>query len=259
MKTEKIYRSIFLTLFLLIIPTVLQAGNFHVILVTDTRAANIESSVAADQANMSAFVHEVSKYTDLALNEKIFNGENLTSEALYKYIDGLQVTEEDVVLFYYSGHGFRTMSKGDANPWPSMFFSLEKVGVDFYALTMTLADKLPRLMFSLADCCNNFIPEGRIPMQSRFFLFQDDRSKEVYRKLFLDSQGMIMISTSEKGELSWCIPKGALYTLAFLETLKEETSAWFPSTSWESILDKAAFKVRFDQKPIVDLHLIDSP
>ena len=164
-------------------------------------------------------------------------------------LNQLSCAEDDVILFYYSGHGYRTASKKD-NPWPSLYFSISGKEVDFHNICQKLAAKKPRFLLAIADCCNNVLPEsGAAPLVPLYASSksQHTRIKHNYRRLFLENNGSLLVASSSVGEYSWCYQKGAVFTLALLDSLKALATA--KSASWEALLDTTAEAIADHQTP----------
>jgi len=230
----------------------LDGADLIAVLVCDTHAENIESAVKADLKTMQAEANRIALNTDLNLREVVFVDQDVKPKNFLTKLKLIPVTQDDVVLFYYSGHGYRTSSK-DGNPWPNLFFTPAKQGVDFNEVSMRLLKKKPRLLVSIADCCNNYMPDGGAPPVYRGELFGKASSRVManYQELFLNTSGLVMVSSSEVGELSWCISRGALFTLALIDSLKIETQKIAAgNASWQTVLDRASFVVRDRQTPM---------
>jgi hypothetical protein len=226
------------------------SADLHVILITDTLAPGIEQSVKADLTTLQNKVKIIANYTGLNLKETVFVGESLTTGTVMSALNEMIFESEDVVIFYYSGHGYRAYSKKNDNPWPTLFFSKENRGIDFYSLTELIMQKKPRFLLSLADCCNNIIMDGFIPevkvsdfsMRTLNTFSMEERLRQNYTALFLKSKGTILISSSKTGEFSWGTKYGGLYTQAFFEFLDAEVKG-FQEPSWNAILQRAAYEV----------------
>jgi hypothetical protein len=241
-------------LFFILMIGQLQAGDLYSIILGDTVADNISESIVQDVNHLQDEISRIQFYTGMRLIEIKFEGSELYAENIYSYLGDLVFSPDDVVIFYYSGHGYRTPSKG-SNPWPNLYFTVSGEGVDFYDITYLLKDKNPRLLLSICDCCNNSIPDGLAPSvyEKELIIQSRDYLKANYKKLFMDISGLIMIRSSEVGEYSWCTPNGALYTSAFLDSLKNNLR--LKKTSWESILSGAGAKVLKYQTAVYDMQI----
>lgn len=236
-----------LAIFLLLIGAG-ECGELVLFLNCDTQAENLEQSVYNDLQNVRSEALRVSQYTGLPIREIAFEGSELNPKTVLNTLKKLKVSHDDVVLYYFSGHGFRTPSKG-SNPWPYLYFSGFDSGVDYDQIMRLLSQKYPRLVITIADCCNNVLEERYAPPVYKFIgsKKKEEKIADAYRKLFLETEGEILITSSEIGEYSWCIPKGALFTLALIDEIKVETGKDDPS--WERILSRASWKVKKYQKP----------
>ena len=73
--------------------------------------------------------------------------------------------------------------------------------------------------------------------------------KANYRKLFLETSGVIVASSSHPGEFSWAwIDRGSCFTLAFLNCLEKEVRQ-ADGTEWAIIFEGATRKVEDLQMP----------
>lgn len=245
--------SRFCIFFILIIGR-LQGGDLFSIILCDTEAGNISDSIVLDLKYMRNEVARIQSYTQMRLIETIFEGDALYPNEIYNFLEGMAFNPDDVVIFYFSGHGYRTPSKG-SNPWPNLYFSVAEQGMDFFDVTELLRAKNPRLLLSMCDCCNNSIPDNAAPdVYEKEWMSEsmDSQIRENYKKLFMDTSGLIMVRSSDVGEYSWCNAKGALYTLAFLESLKSYIRN-SKNVTWEAILSDASLRVLKHQTPIYEL------
>jgi hypothetical protein len=241
-KSFSLNTLIFSTLLLFTsLPSLSEATNLHAIILCDTTADNIGFSVEADLKRVRLEIQKIGNFTDMQIKESIFIGHNIDNDLLQK-LKGLEIEPDDVAIFFFSGHGFRTDSKQD-NIWPNLYLSPINRGLDFNLIITTLEEKKPRLIIAIADCCNNVIPEKNAPS-----LLEKGRKhskmnvlalKNNYKTLFLDQSGKIIASGCIPGEFSWGTKLGGLYTVAFFDTLNSEIINP-KKPDWHTILDKTS-------------------
>jgi len=229
-----------------------ESADFFAIFLCDTFAENIQLPVKKDLYAMRQEAKRIAGYTNLNLKELILEGGDLFPKFVFKNIKQLSFQPEDIVFFYFSGHGYRTASKGSV-PWPNLFFTAARRGVDFDEICTILQKKKPQLLLAVADCCNNY---RRDVIQERQEKGRFLKSMLIanYRNLFLYTKGVIKIASSKPGEHSWAVKTGSVYTNAFLKNLEYET-VQFQKASWASLLDRTALDVCHYQTPIADLAL----
>lgn len=235
----------------------LQGGDLYSILLCDTYASNIEDSIKIDLKNIRNEVTRIQWYTQLRLIEVNFNGVDLVPSDVFQYVLDAEFNPDDVVIFFFTGHGYRTPSKR-GNPWPNLYCSITGEGIDFYEITQLLAAKNPGLLVSMCDCCNNILPDSVAPdLYSKEYISEsvDAQLRQNYQSLFLQTTGVIMVRSSDVGEYSWCNSKGAIYLLAFLDSLQSHTRN-NTNVTWENILNSAASKVIKLQTPVHELDIV---
>ena len=122
--------------------------TLHVIIVADTNDWKIGNSVEIDLENIQKLVKSVKQNTELKLNQQTFYGNDFNYDNVLNAFDNLLVNRDDIVIFYYAGHG---VNRGKGSQWPSM--QLGKHLLDLDSITSTLKTKNPRFLriFCRAD------------------------------------------------------------------------------------------------------------
>ena len=170
-------------------------------------------------------------------------GNSVTTENIFDHLDSIDSGPDDVVILYFTTHGYRTLSK--TGIWPNLYFSNNNTGLDFETAYKIVQDKKPRLLIALADSCNNVLPEDSIDLQypkhKAMMMAAALNVEGHYRKLFLETEGTIIISSAIPDQFSWYFPqKGGIFTLKFLESLNESVHL---ENDWESMLQMTTLKL----------------
>jgi len=231
------------------------AAKLHLVLFVNTDIPDIGQSCAVDQRVMETEFREISKAVGLPFQKYVLNGEKFTKANAEKVLQDLKVGKNDVVLFYYSGHGFRWSNQTDKYPQLDMRYSeytplSDKTSLALSDVYRIIASKGGRLNIILSDCCNSDI--GRNQMTSTTFMasraFQGAEIKKL-KTLFLRSSGNMIITGSSPGEYSWCNVNGGFFTLSFIQSLKEEIGYMRNDTpSWEHIAQNAVKSTQYKAK-----------
>lgn len=238
------------------LPQVASARNLYSIIVADTNDGTIGTSVEADFNHVRKKMQEVANYIGLDLKEISIKGNSNKPSLLLESLRNAPITNDDIVVFYYSGHGYRTNNKG-SSPWPNLYFSTPDQGVKYETIITSLNNKHPRFLLTMVDVCNSFIPDnGAPPLVTRdnFSAAQSSRIKTNYQHLFLESVGSINITSSSAGEKAYGYNDGGLYTNAFLNTLTSMVNSK-STVQWNAILDRAASLVNQQEHPYFELHI----
>lgn len=234
------------------------AGTLHAIIVADTNDFQIGESVKVDLSNLTELVNEIKEKTRLKLNQTVIADDLFEASNIKMAVENLSVNPNDLVIFYYAGHGVNT---GNHSKWPSMHITDTNQYVELDWITTTLKNKQPRFFIAMADTCNVFLP----PTKSR----QLPRERGVvpvpknYYELFLKPRGYIIASsTSPDQEAGGDPDNGGKFTSHFLASLQDELASSQPS--WRSITREATQTLYFTdaegqkrQDPQIELKLED--
>lgn len=229
----------------LFLATFLDAATFQVILVGDTNS-NLREQTEADLKTMTTHTQQMANAMGLPFRMHLFRDRHANGPEIIKAIDNLKIAADDVVLFYFSGHGCRSNQK--SSPWPYLFFQEPHQFMALDEVLDHLYEKHPRFALVVADCCNNY-ENDKMPDTS-YFNFQTLSQKIIdrnIRNLFLQSSGFLVISGAEPGGFSWASEEGGILTSAFLDGLSSRE--FYPSKTWNVLMSEIKDKTRGIQSP----------
>lgn len=216
----------------------LAAQTLHSVVVVDSNDRSIGASVQKDMDTMVAFSREIASNTGMRLNLKTLNGPQLNEANLRRLVNGITPGPQDAVLFYYSGHGFRT--RATPTKWPMLYIPGSR-GVDFAELLKIIERKNPRMILAITDSCNSYTDSA-----SRAFSMNlralEEPSQAAWRKLFLQFRGRIYASSSKAGEYSMAEGEGGSYTLQFMRVFRRAIAA--PNPEWDRIMKDSSRPIR---------------
>ena len=232
-------RKIILTiLFTSIIHFVIFGQTIHLITVID-RYSNIAESCEVDFNNVTELFTNIAN--DVGMELETYDTEFEQSETI-DFINNFTCSSDDVVFFYYSGHGFRYSDQEVVWPYLNVCHegpqTPEDCGVDLNWVHKQLIEKRPRLSIAIGDCCNNKIDwlEPRNVL-SRSANFNNNNTADGYRKLFVESSGHIVASGSIPGQYALGTQTGGLFTNGIIETLKKARG--IADITWKNVFEKA--------------------
>jgi len=221
-----------------------EATNLHIVLVADTWS-NLSEQAQADLRSMTSQTKQLAETIGNAPIMHIITGERVNRPSVLNTIDRLPIAHDDLVFFYFSGHGCRTHQK--ISPWPYLYFVNANQYMALDEVVEHLKAKHPRFGVIMADCCNNF--EGPMP-ENQNFNFQTLNYRRIspyIKNLFAKSRGLLVISGSEPGEFSWASEEGGILTCAFLDGLSQ--TEFHPSKTWDQLMGDIRRKTRGIQSP----------
>lgn len=216
------------------------AQTLHFISMFDTNDQKIGSGMKTERMLINNEMQTIAGYLEEFGYDSQFSdyyGVNCGRSSLMQAINGLQVGSNDVVVFYYGGHGARAVN--DSDRFPQMCLGERNQGnwVPSSLIKNMIAKKNPRLTIVLTGCCNypdNGVTIKSIIAQSGGYTSMANINKEAFKELFLNSKGIVQLTSSRAGEYSWCNDKGSFFALALLETLNDVGKGSVPP-NWNSV------------------------
>lgn len=204
MKTS--FKSIVIAIVAALIATSVQAQTFHAIIACNTTDASIGPGMISDMNHMNNMVQTIQAILDCESDLKIFDGNTCTRANITNYINNMEVGRDDVILFFYSGHG--THAAGNAeDPWPQMCMNtgIESLFMPVISVDKLLANKQPKLRIILTDCCN--VEDSRVSIKPKLAQLSGptslkDFNTSAIKKLFLENKGKVIMTSSKLGQYS---------------------------------------------------------
>lgn len=225
--------------------------RFHLICAMDTRdrmlGAGARAALQIVQDQFSAAAQSINYQINPLLIEKDqFNRSNLQGS-----LKELEVGQDDIIVFYYFGHGFRY--NNDASRYPTCFIGkngIDEPAVAAWPLTdiyQQLTQKNARLTLVFAECCNNEIGVPA-PIDNYIATRQmsvNFASKDRYKALFLQNRGSILLASSDQGQVSWATSTGGYFLDSFMDAIQYQVSSGNTApVSWKSILEDTDRRVK---------------
>lgn len=243
----------------------LQATTFHSILVGDSDDQELKKVVRKDLLHMQTHTQEIFHALQGVerLEQRVYRGEQV-NPLLMQELAQLPIEPNDIVFFYFSGHGFNTKSHRQIL-WPFLYFNHGDIGIDTRQIVEQLLFYQPRLLVFFVDCCNNILKPRDFP---NFLQREAQVAEQVeldmnaffnIRHLFQNFEGVIIISSASPGFYSeGTDEKGSCFTNCYLRFFKSFTNS-SALTSWQQILGQVQKKLWKRQRPYYDLLITEIP
>ncbi len=244
MRNIKFCTLIFLLAAFFFPATLLYAKAIHLFLAGDTRNGRIGESVGIDLKNVEDTFTYIAKMAKVPLHiKKITSLDNsLTLGHLDAHLREAQVSPDDVIIFYYSGHGSRTRKTHLVFP----YLEFSNANIVSETVIKKLFSKKGALSLVLFDCCNSYAYKSSAADNTCLFRLDpiDDPQIAINcEKLFFQRRGALVACASQMGEYATGLPflerdgkiaAGGYFTNAFLNILFKKLRTSRPH--WASIL-----------------------
>jgi hypothetical protein len=239
------------------LPTDSRAATLHAVYVADTTDPTIGAMTQADLPHMMPTMESIARLTHMEYESAVFAGDQFSQERVIDYLQHLKVADDDVVLFYFTGHGGRDDSK--PTQWPDLFFRLDDKLLDLEAVARTVADLHPRLGLVFADACNKWLengvydgplmyaPEGLMPVRK-----VNKQGVQSLERLFRDSQGIWVVAAARPHQLSWSDDQGGYFTTALLQNINCGDHC-APNLQWQDVFRDTSLVIQSVQQPVYQL------
>lgn len=198
----------------------------------------------------------------------VYTGEECSKPNLESAISGLRCGANDVVIFYYSGHGVHAKAD-DASGWlPQMCLKYKSYDQDKFVPVTMVRDKLQtknaRLVVILTDCCNDekewVTVKGLIDKDGGNPKL-DAINIEYLKKLFYNSKGTVIATSSKRGQTSLGPKSGGLFSISFWDEIyRIEQGQGTPN--WKSLMEATkkrtmnkASSFGAKQEPVCDVNV----
>ncbi len=233
------------------LPLGVQAQTIHAIVFAATEDATIGRGTQQSFDMINKEVEQIASQTDMETILYYRTGQQFSVASLEKVYDRLKGYDlsEDVVLFYFLGHGYKSRSK-----YPTLLFTntrgdlteeeLEEVSVELNDISKKLTKYKARLTLVVGEACNDDFEhtDGQgndVTTMNRPAVM--DKAK--YKKLFLYASGALLMSSSKSGQPSYIsATKGGAFTQGFLKALGNQTRKGgedITNISWSQVIREA--------------------
>lgn len=226
-------KKILLVIVCTFLSIVVNAQTFHTLIFVNKCEPDRQVDRTEDFNNMSNFFSNIARQLGFSSNLRAHTCNEFTVAQVDNEINNLNVRQGDIVVFYYSGHGYNNSQ----DKWPTLAF-LDK----FYWQTDILA-KLKqkcgsaKLLLCIADCCNKGIDGNGVPGSF------NPPDNNYLKSLFVGFQGnkTVVMSASIQGQYSWSnLRTGAYFGICLRKAINEKISnSNSTAPSWESVMEYA--------------------
>lgn len=260
----------------------MQAQTLHAIIFANTKSpgdpnkpgsVGIGPSVTVDFERMGVEMTTIASFIGYKLQKYYYydTPDRFSRSSLMNVLNNLSCGSQDIVFFYYSGHGLRAMN--EETKFPEMVLKVPHGAAstsDLYPLHdvyKRIKAKSPRLTLVFGDLCNkedeSYYRSPDSPINKGASV-RSTSACDIYRDLFLGVKGGLIVSSSKPGEYSGCAEDadgedlGGIFTNSFLTCLQSAVRSG-SSIAWTKLLDQSiqlSQKVGDGQTPVYTSELI---
>lgn len=223
--------------------------TLRLLMVASTKDQTIGPSVESDVKLVQKNFSEIANKLGIKYQETVISGQQFTKGNVEKALDNFSANPQDIIVYVYSGHGFRF--DNDSDPYPRMFLSSdsdedvtsqnEMSTTDAYNI---LSKKGARLVLFITDCCNTKIGMNKEVVESVSFGTRSGQGNTDLQKLeslFIEEEGTIRVTAAKKGQPALCDGSGGYLITSIFSNIRNQVSAINNNNpSWVAIMNSAS-------------------
>ena len=260
-------KKVLLILTCMLIVFAADAQTIHWIIFADTQDPNNGSEV---RNSVNVYTSQfIDRMNDAIIakgylpRQRTYSGSNFTEAKCKEVIRSLSCDKDDIVVFYYLGHGGRAQmvkeeraSYNQKYPWPDLAFNKAGTNESINGLTLNaihndLKQKGARLTVTIGMCCNAHSSQYKrhdMSTQSRRYKIVSKKfAKKVGQQLFLKSKGDVLVASAQPGQFSYGGSYGGQDVDCFTAALCEITDSYAnnergENVTWNSFLNEVSSK-----------------
>ena len=202
----------------------------------------IADGVKRDKAIVEKFLDRLKARGIVKVEASVLEGKNASSTNVRTAMKNLKVGSDDLLFFYFSGHG--GMEKGK-----TFLYFTDEEAVSRDELTQLVEGKKARFSIMFTDACSSSIESVSAPKSLKGGFkkgMSDDAFDPVFKELLHNYRGLLHMSAAKEGQYATGTDTGGIFTIAMVNEL-----LMFPPTSdWNKLAAEAAARTDAKYKKI---------
>ncbi len=248
--------------------------NLHLIVAANTKIFDIGTSCRVDQKRVESEFETICNELNIGFNKVVINEEQLQKVNIQQALNNLHPGKNDIVVFIYSGHGYRFSNEDSPYPRISLRYNTYQsvntsTSFNLEEIYDQVVAKGARLNIVFGDCCNSNLGVTSRGGGSGILASRNQIQGKISRlkKLFIDTRGNILAAAAQPNQTACGNARdGGYFLMSFFQSLNKETSYLSASEkpSWDNILTNtmkaASYKTQSlngckQQNGIYDFHI----
>lgn len=231
--------------------------TMYLFVVANTAIGDIGQSCELDKRNFISEFEGVGEALGIDVVTYVVDDDEYSKDNFLATMDRIQPGSDDIIMFLYTGHGFRWNDQNDRFPYLDLRANSyqpinDQTTISFTSVYQSLVAKGARLTIVVSNCCNSNVGINQMS-SSNFLVTMSNQNYELdnLSKLLLESSGSLMATAASPSEYAWCNnSNGGFFTNSFLQAFRQEISVLNnEEVDWDGILDNAISSTRQKTSP----------
>jgi hypothetical protein len=251
---EKFYRNLFVTNNSRALTLNEQNISLVLLVVANVSDTAIGQACRNDMNNAITFFKKIAGFLGIKFRYDTIAGNNYYIKNVKEAIGMLNPNPGDIVVFYYTGHGFRIDKDTRQAPYIDLRHKIDKTykladnSLSMEDIFTLVKNEGARLNLVLADCCNSLITisNAKADAPAKTKGFEMNWSTENCRDLFLNSSTSILATAALPGQLATCNNNfGGFFSYFFRASVENQFSFFKTKVTWEQVFEETKRQTKF--------------
>jgi hypothetical protein len=227
--------------------TVEKNTKIILLVVANINEPTIGPSCLKDRDRTIETFTKLADFLKIKLEYKAISGKEYNKQNVEKEIKNLSPRPNDIVVFYYSGHGFRKPKDNrrfpyiDLRPKPDNTYMVNSLNMeDIYD---SIKKKGARLNLVLSDCCNTEVTASNgigDPVPRKKGLLMNYNLENCRALFFNPKQISILATAADAGQKATSNNEfGGFFSFYFKASLENQLSFFKKNVTWQGLLEEA--------------------
>ncbi len=228
--------------------------TLHLLVVANTFDKSIGNACARDMRRTIKFFQELGDFLGIRFQYDTIAGKRYSLTEVEKAIEKLaSAGPNDIIVFYYSGHGFRQKDDNRRPPYIDLRPNYDENPNNLNSKSLadifqSISGMKARFKLVLSDCCNDmsktYSVKAKPPSVTKGFSLSGSFRNGA--DLFLNSKRMSILATgANPGQRSICNDDfGGFFSYNFLNAIEGQLSFLNSNANWDKITEEALTKTR---------------
>ena len=226
--------------------------TIHMLVVANTLEDKIGASCAMDTLKMTQLFRRIALYIGCKIKISTVAGKQYGKKYVLEALAKLKPAPDDIVVFYYSGHGFRKEEDPERYPYIDLRANQSqhylKEAMKMATIDSIIRKKGARVNIVLSDCCNNLVEStnavGIAPLKMKSNPLVLNMNN--IRALLLSGNVSILATAADRTQKATSNNQyGGFFTNFFKNALEVNCSQTQAGISWFKVLDEAKASTSF--------------
>lgn len=228
--------------------------TMHLLVVANTFDQSIGNACAMDMRRAIKFFQDLKEFIGIRFVFDTIAGKRYNLAEVEKAIEKLKnAGTNDIIVFYYTGHGFRQKDDNRRPPYIDLRPNYDENPNNLNSKSLadifqTISGMKARFKLVLSDCCNDmsktYSVKAKPPSVTKGFTLSGNIQNAA--DLFLNTKRMSILATgANPGQRSICNDNfGGFFSYNFLTAIEGQLSFLNNNANWDKIMEEAMIKTR---------------